>query len=388
MNADCAIPAEQAVESVQARRRLSIGLPCGADSRERRFPLTPEAVRSLVECGFVVRMERGAASVIHYDDARYEACGAEIVCRPEALGCDIVIHLSPLPRHDVAMLRRGSMLLTLVAGKRYDASDVKSLLERSVIAVALDRVTDTCGHLPFADILSEIDGRAAIVVAASWLSDAVGGKGMLLGGVTGIIPCEVTVLGSGTAAVSAARSALGLGAQVRMFDNDVYSLREALNQLGAGVAGSVLHRHVVENAFRSADVIISTSMREPYVVDSSMTGLMKKEALVFDVSSTPPSVFPSLPVVDLGCESAPTLYRRCLINAGYTVPRTSAMALSNALVSMLGEILTVEEVSNALKLSPGLQAGVLTFLGRPVSPAFAKLAGMRQLDLRLFIQMS
>lgn len=387
MNAGCHIPAEQAVQSAQGRRRLSIGLPCGADVAEMRFPLTPEAVQSLVERGFSVRMERGAAAVIHYDDARYLSCGAEIVGRPEALGCDIVIHLSPLPRYDVAMLRRGAMLLTIADGKRYDTAAVKSLLDRSVITVALDRVKDARGHLPFADILSEVDGRAAIVAAASWLSGAAG-KGVLLGGVTGIVPCEVTIFGSGTAAVSAAQSALGLGAQVRMFDNDVYSLREALNRLGAGVVGSVLHRHVVENALRSADVIISTPMRETYAVDSSMVGLMKKEVLVFDVTSAPADTFPSLPLADL-CRGIPTEpYRRCLIHAGYTAPRTSAMALSNALVSMLREILTVEEVSNALKLSPGLQAGVLTFLGRPVCPAFAKAVGMRQLDLRLFIQMS
>lgn len=388
MNADCPTPAEQAIDTAACRRRLSVGLPCSADARERRFPLTPEAVGALVDRGFSVMMESGAASVIHYDDARYEAAGARIVSRGEALRCDIVLHLSPLPAADVAGLRRGAMLLTLAAGKTYDTAGVKRLLERSVIAIALDRVKDARGHRPIADILHEIDGRAAIVVAASCLADVSGGKGILLGGIPGIIPCEVTVIGSGIAARAAARSALGIGAQVRMFDDDIYSLSDALQQLGSGAVGSALHRHVLENALRSADVVVSAMADGAFAVDSSMARLMKKEVLVFDLSPAPGAAFPSLRLRDLSDDCDSPLFRCCLVNAGCTVPRTSAMALSNALVSTLGEILTVEGVTNALKLSPGLQEGVLTFLGRPVCREFAELAGMRQLDLSLFIHMS
>lgn len=388
MNDNCAIPAEQTVETATDRRRLIIGLPRCADAVERRFPLTPETVRSLCDRGFRVKIEAGAAATIHYEDSRYLAGGAEIVSRSEALSCDIVLHISPLPSADVAMMRRGAMLLTLSGGKMWRAESVKSLLSRSVIAVALDRVKNRGGNRPFADILSEVDGRAAIVVASSKLADADSGKGILLGGVSGVVSCEVTVLGCGIAAIAAAQSALGLGAQVRMFDDDVYALRDALRQLGPGVVGSALHRHVVENALRSADVVIATDMRRPYPVGSDLVSVMKREVLTLDLTSNPGSAFPSLCPLDLGADADETPYRRCLVRAGCAVPRTSAMAMSDTLSSLLDEILTVDGVTNALKLSPGLQAGVLTFLGRPVSPDFAALAGMRPLDLSLFIQMS
>lgn len=386
---DCPTPSERSEAVVADRRKFSIGLPESISGGENRFPLTPEAVSALVERGFAVRMERGAARSIHYPDSRYECSGAEIVERPEALGCDIVIHLAPLSVADVELLRRGAMLLTFLRGKKYTSATVKSLLRRSVISVALDCVKDRLGHRPFADIMAEVEGRAVISVASSLLADAEIGKGILLGGITGIVPCEVAVFGSGLAAIAAARSATGLGAQVRLFDDNVYSLREALHQLGPSVVGSALHGHVVEGALRSADIVISTEMERPYPIDRDLAETMKKGVLAFDLTGNPGDAFPSLPVVDLSYGRMPGQGRRyCYVNAGCTVPRTSAMALSDTLMSMLGEILTSDGVTNALKLSPGLQAGVLTFLGRAVNPEFARLAGMRPLDLALFIQMS
>lgn len=389
MSSDRPTPSEQPETIVSDRRKFSIGLPESASGGENRFPLTPESVRTLVDRGFAVRMERGAARSIHYSDSRYERCGAEIVERPEALGCDIVIHLAPLPPHDVGLLRRGAMLLTLARGKRYTPAVVKPLLERSIITVALDYVTDKRGNRPFADIMAEVEGRAAVAVASAMLADAENGKGILLGGVSGIVPCEVTVFGSGLSALSAARSAIGLGAQVKMFDDDVYSLREALRQLGSAAVGSALRSHVVEGALRSADVVIYTEMERAYPIGADLVDTMKHGVLAFDLTGEPGGAFPSLPSVDLGVGAARQQNRRCCyVNVGCTVPRTSAMALSDTLMNMLGEILTNDGVTNALKLSPGLQAGVLTFLGKPVNADFARMAGMRKLDLALFIQMS
>lgn len=389
MPSDCPIPSEQPAAIVTDRRKFSIGLPESVSGGESRFPLTPEAVQELVERGFAVRMERGAARSIHYPDGRYESCGAEIVERPEALGCDIVIHLAPLSPADVELLRRGAMLLTFLRGKKYTPATVKALLQRSVISVALDCVKDKSGRQPFADIMAEVDGRAAVSVASAMLADAATGKGILLGGITGIVPCEVTIFGSGLAAIAAARSAIGLGAQVRLFDDDVYSLREALRLLGLSAVGSALHSHVVEGALRSADIVIATAMGRSYPISRELVGTMKRGVLVFDLSDNPGDAFPSLPVADLSFGAKQLDGRRhCYINAGCTVPRTSAMALSDTLMAMLGEILTNDGVTNALKLSQGLQAGVLTFLGRPVNAGLARLVSMRPLDLALFIQMS
>ncbi|MDE7386657.1 MAG: hypothetical protein K2N28_05920 [Muribaculaceae bacterium] len=393
MNDSYTTPLEQAAQVATSRRRLTIGLPRSAQSAERRFPLTPEAVNILVEQGFTVKMERGAADVIHYTDNRYSRCGAAIVDRRSTLQCDLVIHLSPLSVADVNDMKRGAMLLTLFhSSAKLTRPLVDALMRHGIIAIALDLIKEPQGHALFADILSEIDGRASIAIASSLLADAIRGKGILLGGVAGIVPCEVMILGSGLAARAAAMSAIGLGAQVRMFDSDTYSLRSALAALGPGVAGSVPHPHVVDNALRSADIVIATTMSNAPAIDSDRVELMKRGVITFDISSTPGKVFPSMPTVDLAvarsCDNTLDGYRVCYINAGSAVPRTAAMALSNSLVTMLHDVVTCEGISNAVKLTPGLQGATLTFSGHAVNPEIARIAGCRPTDLALFLQLS
>lgn len=390
--ANNATPLEQPAETATARRRFTIGLPRCASQAERRFPLTPEAVKILTDQGFSVKMEHDGAEVIHYSDNSYCRCGASVTDRDTALGCDIVIHMAPLAVHEIKKLRRGALLLTLLHMDSLQPEQVHALLDRGIVSVAIDLIRDSDGNRPFADILSEIDGRAAIAIASSLLADAIHGKGILLGGIAGIVPCEVTVIGSGIAACAAARSALGAGAMVRMFDNDVYRLRTAVRDLGQQVIGSALHPRVLENALRSADVVIATDVNRPVTIDSDTIDIMKRGVITFDISTCPGTAFPSLPAIDLAaaCPSDNALSGRrvCYINAGSAVPRTAAMALSNTFITMLNDLVTCEGVTNALKLTPGLQAATVTFLGKAVNQSVARLVGVRYTDINLFLQLS
>lgn len=386
-------PLEQPAEVATGHRRFSIGVPASGQRQERRFPLTPEAVNILVDKGFTIKIERGGAEAIHYTDNRYSRAGAAITDRESTLRCDIVIHLAPLSIADVAAMRRGAMLLTLFSnGHGYSRPLVAALMQHGVLAIGLDLITDSEGHAPFADILSEIDGRASMAIASSLLADAVAGKGILLGGVAGINPCEVMILGSGIAARAAAMSALGLGARVRMFDSDVYSLRASLLRLGAGVDGSSPHPHVIENALKSADVVIATPMLRPIAIGSEQVEMMKRGVITFDVTTCPGATFPSLPTVDLNvaryCDNTLDGHRVCYINAGSAVPRTAAMALSDTLISMFDDLVTCEGLANAVKITPGVQGAALTFNGHAVNPTVARIAGCRPTDLALFLQLS
>lgn len=386
-------PLEQPAEIAVSRRKFSIGLPASGSAHERRFPLTPEAVNILTDRGFAIKIERGGANAIHYTDNRYSRAGAAVTDRVATLQCDIVIHLTPLSIVDVASMRRGAMLLTLFQnGHAYTRSLVAALMQHGILAIGLDLIVDPEGHAPFADILSEIDGRASMAIASSLLADAVAGKGILLGGVAGINPCEVMILGSGIAARAAAMSAMGLGARVRMFDNDIYSLRSSLLRLGNGVDGSAPHPHVVENALRSADVVIATDMSRPVVIDNGQVELMKRGVLTFDITTRPGSTFPSLPTVDLTVarhgDSTLDGQRVCYINAGSAVPRTAAMALSDTLITMFEDLVTCEGLANAVKITPGVQGAALTFNGHAVNPVVARMAGCRPTDLALFLQLS
>lgn len=387
-------PLEQPCETGTRKRHISIGLPRCIDPAERRFPLTPEGAAQLSERGFSVRMEQGAAASIHYPDERYLAAGVEMVSRAETLSCDIVIHMAALNRLDAKGLKRGAMLLTFLKSATADAAAARVLLERHIITVALDMVEDEHGNTPFADILAEIDGRASMAIASSLLADADHGKGILLGGVAGIVPCETLIVGSGIAACAAARSAIGLGAMVRMFDNDVYSLRHTSQELGPWLVTSALHPHTLENALRTADVLIATPTATPFRLHNDVVATMKRGVLTFDLTAAADgSAFPSMIPVDLAmasdyCGCAGTEGRICYVHAGSAVARTAAMALTNTLITFLAEVIADDGLSNALRLHKGMQKATLTFFGKPVNPAIARLCGTRNVDISIFLTLS
>lgn len=390
---DISTPQEQAQETCTAHRGFTIGLPACEYPYERRFPITPEAAGQLIERGFRVKMQENAAQCINYGDNSYMRVGVEISTREEALRSDIVIHLAPMTATDVRKMRRGAMLLTLLKPSNQDCEAVKELLRRHIISIAVDLIEDSRGCTPFADILAEIDGRASIAMASSLLADSTRGKGILLGGVAGIIPCETLIIGSGIAACAAARSAVGLGSTVRMYDNDVYSLRRAQQELGPWVITSTLHPHTLENALRSADVVVVTQTNEPFVVSREQTEMMKRGVLTFDLASDTGAAFPSMLAVDLAGafairNSASIRDRVCFTHTGCAVARTAAMALSNTFLTLMSSIVSCEGVSNALKLLPGMQKATFTFFGRIVNPLIARATGMRSVDISIYLTLS
>lgn len=387
-------PQPQSASTCAMRRRISIGLPACITRRECRFPLTPEAAGILTERGYEVRLQSGAADIIHYTDTAYTRHGAIIVDRTTALQSDIVIHPAQMDVADIRHMRRGAMLLTLLHTRQLCADSIRELLARHIIAVAIDLIGDNNGHTPFADILMEIDGRAAIAEASALLAHPGHGKGILLGGVAGIVPCEVTILGSGIGARAAASSALGMGATVRMLDNDVYSLRQAATQLGPGLITSAIHPHVLENALRAADVVIATPMSRHITIGSDLVDIMKRAVIVMDLDFDCVASFPSLPDIDISSvdlsrnNRAMTGGRVCYTSLGNTVPRTAAMALSNTFLTLLNDITSCEGVNNTVKLLPGLQKAVFTFLGKPVNKEAAAAIGARPIDINLLLNCS
>lgn len=390
-----ATPLEAPQLVATSRRSLSIGLPASADAAERRFPLTPEGAEQLAERGFMIKMQRGAAESINYADSQYERAGVMLCERPEALGCDIVVSLAPLTPTDARAMRKGAMLLTLERAACANPSTVRELLLRHIVAIALDLVEDEHGCRPFADILAEIDGRASLAMASSLLADPRRGKGILLGGVAGVVSCEVMIIGSGIAACAAAQSALGLGAMVRMFDSDVYSLRRAARELGPGVITSSLHPHTLENALRSADVLLVTPTAEPFRLHADTVSLMKRGVLTFDLTpDCTGEAFPSMTPVDLAdasaiAGSASLRGRICYVHAGSAVARTAAMALSDTLRTLMHTVVTCEGgASNALKLHPGIQKATLTFFGKAVNPRLARCLGVRSVDISIYLSLS
>lgn len=381
---------EQALHVSAGERAVTIGLPATATADDQRFLLTPECASVLIERGFRVRMERGAGARIHYSDEGYAARGVEIVDRAEAFASDIVVYLPPLTVGDVAAMRRGALVLTFAHFSKEDVHPYQRILRKHITVIDLMAVADSARRHPFADILHEIDGRAAMAVAASMLADPVHGKGILLGGVAGVVPCEVMVIGSDIAACAAARSAIGMGATVRMFDDNIYSLRTAVQTLGPGVISSSMHTKVFNNALATADIVIITDAEGRIVVNSDMMASMKRGVIAFDLSGTPGKTFPAMQLVDLDLAAEVATIgagpRVCYVNAGNTVPRTVAMALGNIFVALLNNNLACDGIVNSLKLNAGMRAAAVTFVGKVVSQRLGQLLGMRALDISIFLQ--
>lgn len=376
---------------------ITLGLPANPNNVERRFPLTPEAVDSLVnDFHFKVFIEKGAGHEIHYNDSAYASHGAILTDRTTALGCDIVISAAPLSSFDIKSMRRNAALWTLLRPSVMSRQMLEALNRKGIITLSLTSLAMADGHRPFHDILAEVEGTAAIVVAAGMLADSVHGKGILFGGVTGIIPCEIVIIGADTAGIAAARTALGLGATVRLFDNDPCRLRHAGNVLNGNIIGSSLHRKVYLHALTSADVIVNTlepDHTRPARIDSTEINILKKGALLFDLFGDEEPVFPALRQTDLSpaLDSRPSLTERiCFINPGSAVPRTTAMALSNTLMPLLQKLAVSADHTfmDAARMDPFIRTGLITFAGKLINRQAAEATGLNWIDPEILLRLS
>ena len=378
-------------QTATRKKRITLGLPACSSTSDRRFPLTPEGVDILVRQGFDIRIQSGAADSIHYSDANYARYGAEVTSRQEALQSDIVIHMAPLGASDIKMMRRGAMLLSILHPEQLVDYNVRALLDRRIISVAIDLIRDRQGNTPFYDIMMEVDGRASMAIASTMLASPEHGKGILLGGVAGVNPCEVTILGSGIAARAAAASAIGMGAIVNMFDNDIYRIRESSRLLGPGITVSTMHPRILEKALRGADVVVATAQHGAPQIGADLASVMKSGAIVMDLNYDESPSFPSLRAVDISTSGQippGKSGRCCYINLGNAVPRTAAMALTNTFLSLMHEIISCDGVTDTVKLLPGIQGAVFTFLGKPVNRRVADIVKMRPMDINLLLNCS
>lgn len=388
-------PVEQAIlfKIATGERHLTIGIPSSANTPEHRVGLTPEGVDQLTAKGYKVIIEKGVGQMIHYDDEAYARAGGIMASRREAFGADIVVYMGSPSGDDAANVRPGAFMLTLLDNRGPgDIRGLYRLLERRVTLVALNRVADAYGHRPIADILGEIDGRAAMTLAAGLLADAQVGKGILLGGVAGINPCEVTILGSGMSAIAASRSAMGLGAVVRMFSADQYALRHATEELGPGVITSSVQPRVMLSALRTADVVLAT--RDPGIIfEENAVEVMKRGVVVFDLGACGgvSHVFPTMPTVDLAASRpAPQLMtsgrRQCFTNPAGAVARTAAMALSNELVPFIDLLLARgTNIGHMLRDNANIRQAVCMYNGQATDASLAIKMRVKTVDINLLL---
>ena len=236
---------------------LTIGIPKENARFEKRLALTPEAVALLVDAGHKVILEAGAGEQINYSDTYYADSGAIVVdSRAQVFEANLIVKTSPPTLIDVKLMRPRSTVFSFLQQPLLSSTILETMSAKRINALAYDLVYDDEGTSPFVTAISEIEGATAITLAAELMSNSHGGKGILMGGVPGVSPTEVAIMGADVAGTVAARAALALGATVKVFDNDINKLRHIQHSLGQTLFTSTLQPNVLRNTFRSADVLI------------------------------------------------------------------------------------------------------------------------------------
>lgn len=369
------IPQELLEELKKVSNRLLIGIPKEADPAERRLALTPEAVGMLVEAGHRVVVETHAGWGINYSDNHFSEAGAEIVATPaEVYQSDYLLKiLPPLPR-EVAMMKPRATLFSMVQLNRFAGESYEGMMQKRINAFAYDLITDDTRLAPILNVISEIEGTASIMIAAELLSNSNGGKGVLLGGIPGVPPTEVVIIGAGSAGTVAARAALGLGATVKVFDDDINKLRAFQQTLGQTVPTSNFHPNVLRNAFASADVVIGAmryiNSRRRYVISEELIRTMKRGALIIDLRINQGGCFETtccLPLSDPEMFEQYGILHYCKPNISNYVARTTSMAFSNIITPLLLLLGDMQTIQIAIKADVCFRSGIYMYCGKPVN---------------------
>jgi alanine dehydrogenase len=385
-------PEECLLREITSQTRLSIGLPKENAEVETRLALTPEGVAIVVEDGHSVYVQRGAGEPMSYTDLQYSEAGAFIVSEAaEVFGADIVLKIAPPTIAELKLMHDRSTILSLLQLSNLSAECIKLMRKKKMNAIAYELIKDEQKAFPVVSSISEIEGNTAIAVAAELMSNEHGGKGILLGGVAGITPTEVLILGAGIAGSVAARTALALGAQIKVFDHDINKLRKIQHYLGQQVFTSVIHPAVLFKALATADAVIGNLRYiygyERFMVSEELVKTMKPGAIIIDMSVDQGGCFETSECRTL---QHPVFVKHgivhyCVPNISARVARTSSIALSNIFAPILLKIGHSGSVNSAISESAGFRNGVYIYGGVLVNRLIGSYYGITANDISLLM---
>lgn len=389
---ECMIPKEEMLLVGRKKKKLVIGLPNEVERYEGRLCLSPQAVQFAVDNGHEVYVQRGAGHAANYSDENYSEHGAIIVDTIEEIyKCDVILKVAPFSSNDVDKLRGNQLVVSSFHLTDQTESNLRKMLNKKITAVAFDYFKDSDGCYAFIRSMGEIAGYSSIMIASEYLSTSRGGKGIMLGGITGVAPSEVVVLGAGTAGENAARTALGLGAVVKIFDHSIKRLRRIEDNLGQRVFTSIMHPPVLEKALMSADVVLAAVRCDEgqicTLVTEDMVKKMKPGSIIIDLSIDRGGCVETSKTTNLK-EPAFTKHKvihYCVPNIASRVSRTSTIALSNIFMPLLKDIGEVGGITQAIKADCGLRHGVYMYNGILTNRAFGDRFGILSRDIDLLM---
>ena len=386
------LPQEEMLEVRNKQSKLFIGIPKEKAHQENRIALVPEAVQLLVSRGHEVWVETGAGDSANFSDNEYSEHGAKIVYdSKEVFQANIILKVEPPTLEEVDLMKGRQTLISALQIPTKNKAYFQYLLEKKVTALAYEFIQDESGMMPLMRSMSEIAGNTALLIASEYLSNVNNGKGLMLGGVAGVTPTEVVIIGAGTVGECAARAALGLGASVKVFDNSLSKIRRLQNDLNTRVYTSIIQPKVLSKALKRADVVIgalrSNDKRTPCVVAEDMVQNMKEGSVIVDVSidqggcvETSELTNHEQPVFDKY-----GVIHYCVPNIPSRVARTASFALSNLLTPTLLRIADEGGLENVLSRDPGLRHGVYLCHGILTHPMVGEWFDMPYKNIDLLI---
>ncbi|MCU0362044.1 MAG: alanine dehydrogenase [Bacteroidales bacterium] len=386
------MPKEEQLETAVKNRHLTIGIPSDHNDDEKRVALTPESVNLLVESNNEVIVKKGAGLGAKYTDKDYSENGAVISDSPARVySADVVIKVAPFSEKEVDYLKGNQVVLSYLNVLKLSEETLGKLIRKKVTALAFEKIRDRHGVMPVIESMSEICGITSVLVASEYLSNMHGGKGVMLGGITGVTPTEVIIIGANTAGEYAARAAIGLGSTVKIFDSSLDRLRHFQNLLGQRLQTSTFHPQVLAKALRSADVLIGAieleDLRPWYYITEDMIRSMKKGAVVIDLSIDRGGC---IETTECRALKDPVYEKHGVIhfsawNLPSGVARSASIALSNIFTPLLQNIADSGGITHLLKNDPGVRNGAYLYNGMLTNETLGQKFGILSKDLDLLI---
>lgn len=385
------LPQEETLEILKQKGELFIGLPKENQFQEKRICLTPDAVNAIVANGHRVLMESGAGKGAHFTDLEYTNAGAELTKdTAKVFGCPLLLKVEPPSLKEIAMINPQTTVISALQIKTQQKSYFEALARKRITAIAFEYIRDEDGKFPAVRSLSEIAGISSVLIASELMATNNNGNGLMFGNISGVPPVEVVIIGAGTVGEFAARSAIGLGANIKIFDNSITKLRTIQTHLKQTVYTSTLQPKNLLKALKRCDVAIGAIRgkdRSPVIVSSTMVEHMKKGAVIIDVSIDTGGCFETTEVTS---HSKPTVEKFGVVHYGVPnipsrYPKTASISISNIFTPYLLKIGEDGGLENSLRFDKGLRNGLYMYHGILTNKSVGEWFDLQYSDINFLI---
>ncbi len=385
-------PQEQLMKVKSGNKNLLISVPKEVSYQENRVSLTPAAVGILVANGHQVQVEQGAGESAFFADNEYSENGAQIVySKKEAFEANLIVKVEPPTKSEIDLMKPGSTVFSAMQLANTTEEYYDALNKKKITALGFELLQDKANGLPIVNAMSELAGSLVIPIAVEYLSNTNGGKGIILGGITGVPPTRVLILGAGTVAEYAARAALGLGAEVRIFDNEIYKLRRIKHKLSNQAFTAVIDSATLAQSLVSADVVIGALRAEKgrarCVVTEEMVASMKPGSVIIDVSIDQGGC---IETSETTTHDQPTFRKYdvihyCVPNIASRAARTATTALSNILTPVLLKLADTGGIDEMMYSYNWFSKGIYAYKGCTTNLELSKRFNLPYKDLSLLM---